>query len=126
MSDGSLKLQVFSQVVAIPANARLVITAGQAGFDLKTRKLVETSTADQISAAFDCVDAALRAAGVKNGLASAHKMTSYLLDVKDEPLMMEIWRKRFPEHRPTWTAIGVTSLCIKEMVVEIQGEATIL
>jgi enamine deaminase RidA (YjgF/YER057c/UK114 family) len=80
----------FSQAVSIPANARIAITAGQAGFDLRTGKLVEASVEDQISAAFDCVDAALRSAGVKDGLASAHKMVSYLMDVSDEPLMMEI------------------------------------
>jgi enamine deaminase RidA (YjgF/YER057c/UK114 family) len=116
----------FSQAVSIPAHARVVITAGQAGLDLRTGRLVETSVEDQISAAFDCVDAALRSAGVKDGLASAHKMVSYLLDVRDEPLMMEIWRRRYPERRPTWTAVGVASLCIRGMVIEIQGEATIL
>ncbi len=116
----------FSQAVSVPASARIVITAGQAGFDLKTGKLVETSVEDQISAAFDCVDAALRRAGVKDGLASAHKMVSYLIDVRDEPLMMEIWRRKYPERRPTWTAVGVASLCFRGMVIEIQGEATIL
>lgn len=116
----------FSQAVSVPANARIVITAGQAGFDLQTGKLVETSVEDQILAAFDCVDAALRSAGVKDGLLSAHKMVSYLTDVRDEPLMMEIWRRRYPECRPTWTAVGVTSLCIRGMVIEIQGEAAIL
>jgi enamine deaminase RidA (YjgF/YER057c/UK114 family) len=64
----------FSQAASIPANSRIVITAGQAGFDLKTGILVETSVEDQISAAFDCVDAALRSAGVKDGMASVHKM----------------------------------------------------
>jgi enamine deaminase RidA (YjgF/YER057c/UK114 family) len=64
----------FSQAASIPANSRIVITAGQVGFDLKTGILVETSVEDQISAAFDCVDAALRSAGVKDGLTSVHKM----------------------------------------------------
>jgi enamine deaminase RidA (YjgF/YER057c/UK114 family) len=40
--------------------------------------------------------------------------------------MMEICRKRFPDLRPTWTAIGVAGLRLKGMVVEIQAEATIL
>ena len=116
----------FSQAVSIPATARIVITAGQAGFDLKTGLLVETSVEDQISAAFDCVDAALRSAGVKDGLASAHKMVTYFADARNEPLMMEIWRRRYPDVFPTWTAVGVAGLCLKGMVVEIQGEATIV
>jgi len=49
----------FSLAVSIPATSRTVITAGQAGFDLKTGILVETSVDEQISAAFDSVDAAL-------------------------------------------------------------------
>ncbi|KAH8774861.1 Endoribonuclease L-PSP/chorismate mutase-like protein [Hyaloscypha finlandica] len=115
----------FSQAVSIPASSRTVITAGQAGFDLKTGILVETSVEEQISAAFDCVDAALRSGGVKDGLASVHKMVSYFTDARNEPLMMEIWRKRYPDVRPTWTAVGVTGLCLKGMVIEIQAEATI-
>jgi hypothetical protein len=40
-----------SQVVSIPSSARIVITAGQVGFDLKTGKLDETSVEDQKLAA---------------------------------------------------------------------------
>jgi enamine deaminase RidA (YjgF/YER057c/UK114 family) len=69
----------FSQAVSIPATSRTVITAGQAGFDLKTGILVETSVEEQISAAFDCMDAALRSGGVKDGLASVHKMVRILV-----------------------------------------------
>lgn len=115
----------FSQSVSIPASARLVITAGQAGFNLKTGELVVSSVADQIEAAFDCVDAALKAAGVEDGLASAHKMTTYMMDARDEPTMMAIWRRRYPNRRPTWTCIGISNLCLHGMVVEIQGEAII-
>lgn len=116
----------FSQVVSLPASSRIVITAGQPGFDLKTGLLVETSVEDQISAAFDCVDAALKSAGIKDGLASVHKIASYFKNLGHEPVMMEIWRRRYPDVRPTWTAVGVASLVTEGMVVEIQGEATIL
>lgn len=116
----------FSQAVSLPVSARLIITAGQAGCDLKTGELVTTSVADQISATFDCVDAALKSAGVEKGLEAVHKMLSYFVDIRYEPLMMEIWRKRYPEVRPTWTAVGVSSLCISGMLIEIAAEATIL
>jgi enamine deaminase RidA (YjgF/YER057c/UK114 family) len=113
----------FSNTAILPASARLVITAGQAGCDLTTGALVESSVAAQIEASFDCVDAALKIAGVKKGLGSAHKIVSYLIDCRNEPLMMEIWRRRYPGQRPTWTCIGVSNMCAKGMVCEIQGEA---
>jgi len=84
-----------SNAATIPANAKIVITAGQAGMDLRTGKLVETSVASQISAAFDCCDAALKSAGVTEGLAAAHKMASFFIDIRHDPIMMYIWRKRY-------------------------------
>lgn len=113
----------FSNSTMLPANAQLVITAGQAGCDPQTGDLVESSVEAQIEASFDCVDAALKAAGVKEGLAKAHKMVSYLIDCRNEPLMMKIWRRRYPNRRPTWTCIGVSNMCAKGMICEIQGEA---
>ncbi|KAG0649926.1 hypothetical protein D0Z07_4070 [Hyphodiscus hymeniophilus] len=115
----------FSNAAVLPANAKLVVTAGQAGMDLGTGKLVVSSDAAQIEAAFDCVDASLKAAGVSDGLASAHKMVSYMIDCRNEPLMMEIWRRRYPNRRPTWTCIGVSNMCAQGMIVEIQGEAVL-
>jgi enamine deaminase RidA (YjgF/YER057c/UK114 family) len=116
----------FSNAVVLPPNAQIVITAGQAGLDTQTGKLVETSPADQISAAFDCCDLALKSAGVVNGLGSAHKILSFFLDTRYETLMMEIWRKRYPDHRPTWTCVGASNLCIQGMICEIQAEAVLL
>ena len=113
----------FSNATVLPANARIAVTAGQAGVDLVTGKLVESSPADQIGAAFDCCDAALKAAGVAQGLASAHKILSFFLDTRYEPLMMEIWRSRYPNRRPTWTCVGSSSLCMQGMICEIQAEA---
>jgi enamine deaminase RidA (YjgF/YER057c/UK114 family) len=91
----------FSIAVTLPLNAEIVITAGQGGTDLKTGKLDENSISDQISAAFDCYGAALKSTGVKEGLAAAHKMASFFIDIRHDPIMMEIWKKRYLERRPT-------------------------
>lgn len=114
----------FSQAVSIPANVRIVLTSGQIGCDLKTGKLVTSSAADQINAAFDCVDAALRSAGVREGIKGVHKIVAYFVQLEFEPLMMEIWRERYPYIRPTWASVGVQELVVKGMIVEIQAEAT--
>ena len=87
----------FSNAVVLPPNAQIVISAGQAGMNLKTGTLVESSPLAQREAAFDCCDAALKAAGVTQGLACAHKIVSYFVDTRYDPVMMEIWRRRYPE-----------------------------
>jgi enamine deaminase RidA (YjgF/YER057c/UK114 family) len=116
----------FSNAVVIPANAHIAITAGQAGIDLHTGKLVESSPEAQIEACFDCVDVALKSAGVVDGLASAHKVVSFLTDQRYDPLMMEIWRRRYPGKRPTWMSVGSAALGLKGMTIEFQAEAVIM
>jgi enamine deaminase RidA (YjgF/YER057c/UK114 family) len=111
--------------VTILANIKIMITAGQAGKDLNTDKL-ETSISDQISATFNCCDAALESAGVTEGLGAAHKMASFFIGIRHDPIMMEIWRKRYANRRPTWTSVGVESLCLSGMMVEIRAEALIV
>ena len=113
-----------SHAVVLPANSQLVITAGQPGVNAEGRML--ETVAEQIEAAFNNCDKALRAAGVTEGLWKAHKIQSWLIDVAHEPVMMEIWRKRFPGHRPTWACIGTSALCGQGMLVEIQAEAHII
>jgi enamine deaminase RidA (YjgF/YER057c/UK114 family) len=112
--------------VILPASAKIVITAGHAGVDLSTGKLVTSSVAVQISAAFDCCNAALKSAGVTEGLAVAHRIASFFLDVNNDEVMMGIWRARYPERRPVWTSVGVKSLVGEGMVVGIQAEALLI
>lgn len=114
-----------SHAVVLPPNAQLVIAAGQPGVDPESGLMVTTSPRDQIKACFDSCDVALKTAGVKEGLGAVHKVHSFFLDVKHEPIAMEIWRERYPNHRPTWMSLGVSSMCAPNMLVEIQVEAHI-
>jgi len=113
----------FSHAVVLPVNCQLVITAGQPGLNAAGR--MPSSAAEQIESCFDNCDKALKAAGVKEGLWKAHKIHSWLIDVSNEPLMMEIWRRRWPDHRPTWMCLGTSALCGEGMIIEIQVEAHI-
>jgi len=56
---------------------------------------------------------------VKEGLAVAHRMASFFIDIRHDPTMMEICRERYPDHKPTWTSVGVASLCLSGMMVEV-------
>jgi enamine deaminase RidA (YjgF/YER057c/UK114 family) len=117
----------FSNAAILPAGARIVITAGQAGIDLGTGDLVTSSAEAQISAAFDCLEVALKTAGVTAGLAGAYKVTSYLTDPqKDDALMMRLWRERVPAgHRPVWASVGSHALVLPGMIIELQAEAVL-
>lgn len=116
----------FSQAVSIPASARIVITSPQLGCSIHTGELIRTSPTDQINAAFECVDAALRSAGVNEGIRATHKMVAYLADLKYEALVMSLWRERCPDIKPTWASVAVSELLFEGQIVAIQAEATIL
>ncbi|KAI9149883.1 hypothetical protein HJFPF1_09629 [Paramyrothecium foliicola] len=113
-----------SHAAKIPLAGHLVVTGGQPGFDLSTGKLVTLSIRAEAEACLDCVEAALRSAGVDNGLAAAHKFTVYLIDFKHDDILMEVWRARQPNHRPAWVTIGVKELAVAGMHFEIAAEAT--
>ena len=114
-----------SHAAKVPLNGHLVVTAGQPGFDLKTGQLVTSSIRDEAEAVFNCVEAALKSAGVTEGLAAAHKFTVFLLDFKHDDILMEVWRNRHPNHRPAWITIGINQLAVEGMHFEIQAEAII-
>ena len=111
----------FSHAVVLPAGAQLVIASGQPGLNSEAR--MSALPAEQLESAFDNCDAALKAAGVTDGLRKAHKIHCFLLDTALERQMMEIWRRKWPGHRPTWMTLGCTALCGAGMIVEIQVEA---
>ncbi|KAL2846595.1 Endoribonuclease L-PSP/chorismate mutase-like protein [Aspergillus pseudodeflectus] len=116
-----------SNVARVPlrTNSSLVVTGGQPGFDLARGELVTTSLEDEASACFDCVDAALRSAGVAEGLAQAHKFTCFLTDMRYESVVMRVWRERMPDHRVPWVTVGVAMLAIPAMRIEIAAEAMV-
>lgn len=114
-----------SHAAVIPTQRSLVTTSGQPGYDLKTGKLVTSSIRAEIEACFDCVEAALRSAGVKDGLKAAHKITTYLTDVRFDSEVLDVWRKRMADHKPTWVTIGVAALAVPGMNIEMTAEASI-
>ena len=117
-------------IIPLTPTVSLVILSGQPGFSLDSNppELVDgpsTTFTAEAAACFDCIEAALKAAGVPHGLRSVFKMTAYLTDVRDEAEMMRVWRDRTPDHRPAWVTVGVAQLAVPGMRMEISAEALI-
>ncbi|KAJ5097070.1 hypothetical protein N7456_007791 [Penicillium angulare] len=111
--------------VPVSPTTSLVFTTGHIGLDLKTGNLVNSSVEAEFSAIFDCLDAALKDAGVSNGLGQAYKLVSYLVNGEDESVMQQIFQQRFPGHTPTWTAVVIKSIVVPNMRAEIAAEGVI-
>ncbi|KAF4464166.1 endoribonuclease l-psp family [Fusarium albosuccineum] len=118
-----LRSSSLATTASIPLTGKLIITTGHVGVNLETGELVTSSIEDEFNAIFDCLDAALRNAGVSRGLASAHKLVAYFTRAEDEATMLAIFRKRYPGHTPTWTSVVVTGLVNPRMHAEVQAEA---
>lgn len=118
-----LRSASLATTASVKLGGTLVITTGHVGVDLKTGKMVTSSLEAEFNAVFDCLDTALRNAGVKSGLWKAHKVVAYLTNAEDEAQMLDIFRQRYPGHTPTWTSVVVASLVNPGMHLEVQAEA---
>ncbi|RSL76572.1 hypothetical protein CEP51_009843 [Fusarium floridanum] len=118
-----LRSASLATTASIPMTGTLVITTGHVGVNLKTGELVTSSVEEEFNAVFDCIDAALRNAGVSKGLGSAHKLIAYFTRAEDEATMLALLRKRWPGHTPTLTSVVVAALVNPGMNLELQAEA---
>ncbi|RTE81014.1 hypothetical protein BHE90_004460 [Fusarium euwallaceae] len=118
-----LRSASLATTASIPITGTLVITTGHVGVNLKTGELVTSSVEEEFNAVFDCIDAALRNAGVSKGLGSAHKLIAYFTRAEDEATMLALLRKRWPGHTPTLTSVVVAALVNPGMHLELQAEA---
>ena len=118
-----LRSSSLATTAKIPLAGSLVVTTGHVGVDLKTGELVTNSVEAEFNAVFDCLDAALRNAGVTQGLATAHKLVAYFTRPQDETTLLSIFRRRYPGSTPTLTSVVVAALVNPGMHVEVQAEA---
>ena len=103
----------------------LVYTTSHLGLDLTTGELVNSSIEAEMEAIFNCLDAALKHAGVSTGLFQAFRIVSYLVNPAHESVMQEIFKRRFPGHTPTWTMVIVKEINVPGMSAELSAEAAL-
>ncbi len=75
----------------------------------------------QAEAAWDTIEAALRAAGF--ALADVVRTRTFLVDAADFPAIGEVHGRRFGAHPPVATAVMVASLIDPSLKVEIEVDA---
>ncbi|ETS77691.1 hypothetical protein PFICI_09753 [Pestalotiopsis fici W106-1] len=122
---GDMLRPAMATTATVPLSGYLIITTGHVGVDLKTGQLVTSSVEAEFNAVFDCLDAALCNAGAPRGLQDAHKLVAYYIRAEDEKTLVDIFKKRYPGHSPTWTSVVVKALANEGVHVEVQAEAAI-
>lgn len=86
----------------------LVYCSGQVPLDPATGELVAGDVAAQTIRILDNLAAVLAAAG--SGLDRVVKTTVFLTDIGDFAAMNEVYAKRFGDHRPARSTVGVAAL----------------
>ena len=109
-------LSAHSDAVLIPPGAAILVSSGQIGM-LEDGTIPE-DTEQQIEAAFDNVEAVLRAAGMT--MSDVVKMTTFITDPRYRDAFRAVRAERVGNPPPSSTRIVVTSLSMPEMKVEIE------
>jgi len=95
----------YSQAIAAD---QLVFCAGQGAIDAATGENRRGDVAAETELALDNIAAVLAAAD--SDLAHVVKTTVFLVDMGDFAAMNEVYAKRFGDHRPARSTVGVASL----------------
>ncbi|MBX9604659.1 MAG: RidA family protein [Gammaproteobacteria bacterium] len=93
--------------------------AGQVGRN-ENLEVIQGSEA-QFTQAFENVGKVLKAAGAT--FDDVVEMVTYHTDMRDLQLFMEVKNRYFTNRLPTWTGIGVSSLAMPGLTVEIKCTA---
>lgn len=105
----------YSQAVK---HAGTLYISGQIPLDPETQNVVEGEPRTQVTQVFDNLSAIAEAAGAS--LANVVKLTVYLVDLNDFPVVNEVMGEYFVKPYPARAAIGVASLP-KGVGVEVEA-----
>ena len=85
--------------------------------------VIPDSAAEQMEVALANIDACLKAVGA--GAEHVVKVNVYLTDIADRAAVNPPRQRYFGEHRPASTLVGVASLVLPALKVEIEAQAII-
>lgn len=84
---------------------------------------VPDGVVEQFDLAIRNLDASLKAAG--GGAEHVVKVTVFLTDIDDRPLINPARQRYFGEHRPASTLVEVSALVLPKLKVEIEAQAVL-
>ena len=108
----------YSQAIRV---GNTVWLAGQVGWD-ENNQIVEGFEA-QTRLAFQNLQQVLEESGAS--LEDVVELVTYHVNVEDLMRFAEIKSEFFPKHYPPWTVVGVKSLALPDLLIEIKATAVI-
>ena len=109
-------LSAHSDAVVIPPGARILVSSGQLG--MRKDGTIPDAIEDQVAAAFDNVEAVLRAAGMS--MRDLVKMTTFITDPAYRDAFRAERAKRVGDRPPASTRIVITALSLPALKIEIE------
>jgi len=109
-------LSAHSDAVVIPAGARILVSSGMLG--MRKDGAIPEAIEEQVAAAFDNVEAVLRAAGMDMG--DLVKMTTYITNASYRDAFRSERAKRVGGEAPASTRVVITALSMPAMKIEIE------
>lgn len=109
-------LSAHSDAVLIPPGSAILVSSGLLG--MRKDGSIPEATEEQVEAAFDNVEAVLRAAGM--GMSDIVKMTTFITDARYRDAFRAVRAKRVGDPPPASTRIVITALSMPELKVEIE------
>ena len=111
----------------IAAHGRLVVVAGQVGWDPRTERFAALDMAGQVAQALGNIAEVLAAAHATSG--HVVRLTWYVTDlaayVAARPKVGEAYRAVFGAHYPAMSVVEVKGLMEKDALVEIEATAVV-
>ena len=114
-------LLAHSDTVLTPPCTAILVSSGMLG--MRKDGTIPESTEEQVEAAFDNVEAVLRAAGMEMG--DIVKMTTFITDARYRDAFRAVHAKRVGEPAPASTRVVITPLSMPEPKVEIENRAIV-
>jgi len=109
-------LSAHSDAVLIPPGAAILVSSGLLG--MRPDGTIPETTEEQVEAAFDNVEAVLRAAGMT--MNDVVKMTTFITDARYRDAFRAVRAKRVGDPPPASTRVVITALSMPELRVEIE------
>lgn len=109
-------LSAHSDAVLIPPGAAILVSSGLLG--MRQDGTIPETTEEQVEAAFDNVEAVLRAADMD--MSHLVKMTTFITDARYRDAFRAVRAERVGDPPPASTRVVITALSMPELRVEIE------